>query len=138
MNLVVVGQPAGKLAHYGYGVRNGRDPDVIAFDGAHERLSHAVALWALDWRCPGLQTQITREATRLVSDVARAVVGEPLDGAREAVHPPEPVLDSRHHKVPHLSAPDPAGCGHIAHGLAVRAVERDGDANPLAIVARHL
>src|SRR4051794_26229398 len=66
MNLIVVGEPAGKLAHDGQGVRSGRDPDVIAFHGTHERLSHAVALRALDRRCPGLQTQITREAARLV------------------------------------------------------------------------
>ena len=45
------------------------------------------------------------------------------------------LLDSRDHQIANILALDARRCRNIAHGLAVAAVERKGDANTFGIVA---
>ena len=48
------------------------------------------------------------------------------------------MLDGGHHEVAHVLARDAAGACHDAHGLPVAAVEGEGDAHALAVVAADL
>ena len=50
----------------------------------------------------------------------------------------EPMLDGSHHQVTHVLAADAAGGGEEAHGLAITAVEREGDPHLLTVVAADL
>src|SRR5215207_5176082 len=74
VNLVVMRQPGWKLAQHGLGVRNRGDANVVALQGAHERLSHAVRLWALERGRAGHQPDVPGEAAGLPGEVAAAVV----------------------------------------------------------------
>lgn len=68
------------------------------------------------------EADVAREAPGVAGDVGAAVVGEPLDRFGQAVHGPEAVLDG----------------GDVPHRFPVAAVEREGDADLLAIVAADL
>src|SRR3954469_15766060 len=57
-------------AIYEQDFRGGRDPDLGALDGSHERLGQAVALRALHGRCPRLQPNLARKAAGVRRDVA--------------------------------------------------------------------
>src|SRR6185436_19548926 len=138
VNLVVVRQPGWKLAQHGLGVRNRGDANVVALQGAHERLSHAVRLWALERGRAGHQPDVPGEVAGLPGEVAAAVVGQPLDLDGQAVDPSEPVFDGGHHQVAHVLARDAAGGCHEANNLPVAAVEGEGHAHALTVVAADL
>lgn len=93
---------------------------------------------AFDGRGAWDQAHVVGEAAGLVRGVAAAIVGQPFDGARQAVHLAEAVLDSGDHQVAHVLGGDAAGGGDIAHGFTITAVDRKGDADLLAIVAADL
>src|SRR5829696_4387702 len=95
VNLVVVFEPGRELLHYRFGVRDGSDPNVVAFQRADERLGHAV-------------------------------------------HPTEAMLDGGDHEVADILARDAAGRGDEAHGFTVAAVQREGDTDPLTVLAADL
>jgi len=56
------------------------DVHVIALEGLHERLRHAVRLRAAHRSEAGHQAQADRKIDRLMGTVRTAVVREPLDG----------------------------------------------------------
>ena len=60
--VIVVRQPAWEVGQHGLGIWDWGNSDVIALDGSHERLGHAVGLRALDRRCPGLKPDVSRES----------------------------------------------------------------------------
>src|SRR5215203_5243007 len=138
VNLVVVFEPGRELLHYRFGVRDGRDPNVVAFQRADERLGHSVRLRADERRGARDEADLAGEAAGLASEVAAAVVGPPLDRAGQAVHPTEAMLDGGDHEVADILARDAAGRGDEAHGFTVAAVQREGDTDPLTVVAADL
>ena len=138
VHFVVVGQPRRKLPQHGLGIRSRAHAHIVPLDRPHERLSHTIALRALEWGGPGFEADLSRKAACLGRDVAGAVVGQPLDGLRQAIDLAEPVLDGGHHEITDLLASDPTGGRDIAHGLAITAVEGVGDTDPLAILAPDL
>jgi hypothetical protein len=48
------------------------------------------------------------------------------------------MLDRVHHQVPNMVAADPTGGGYEAHGLAITAIEGEGNSDTLAIIAADL
>ena len=81
MHLVIVGEPAWQLLDHGRGIRPRVHSDVIALEGADERLRHAVRLWAADRGGARYQADVTCEGTSVVRGVADAVVGQPFVGS---------------------------------------------------------
>jgi hypothetical protein len=81
---------------------------------------------------------ISRASLRVSPAVGRAVVRQPLDRRRQAIHQPEAALDALDHQVADVAAVDAAGRRHPEDRLAIAAVEREGDAHPLAVVAADL
>ena len=138
MHLDVVGEPAWQLLDDGPGVRPGVHADIVALEGTDERLCHAVRLRAADRGRARDQLDVAGEGSGVARDIAAAVVAQPLDRLGQAVHRSEAVLDGGDHQVPDVLGADAAGRRHVPHRLAVAAVEREGDADLLAIVARDL
>ena len=48
------------------------------------------------------------------------------------------MLDGSEHQITNVLAADAAGSGEEAHGLAITAVEREGDSHPFTVVAADL
>ena len=48
------------------------------------------------------------------------------------------MLDRVHHQVPNMVVADPTGGGDEAHGLAITAIEGEGNPNPVAIIAANI
>jgi hypothetical protein len=135
MNLVVVLEPSGQVCQDSQGVRPVMDIDVIAFEGFYERLGHTVGLRAAHRREAGNQTQAYSELDRLVSPVAAAIVGEPLDGVWRKSGT-TPFLDGLEHQVPdHLTA-DTTGIGAPGHDLPIAGIKRKSDSDYLTVPAR--
>src|SRR3954453_2396802 len=65
------------------------DANVVALQGARERLSHAVRLWALQRGRAGHQPDVPGEAAGLPGDVAAAVVGQPPYLHGKTIGPPQ-------------------------------------------------
>ncbi len=126
MHLVVVRQPAWKLFDNGSGVGPGVHADVVALEGADERLGHAVRLRAADGRRPWDQPDVTGEGAGVASGVAAAVIRKPLDRLGHTVHAAVAMLDGGNHQVMDVLGGDAAGGRHVPHCLPVAAVEREG------------
>jgi hypothetical protein len=73
---------------------------------------------------------------------------KPLNGDRQAIDRAEAMLDGSEHQITNVLAADAAGGGEEAHGLAVTAIEREGDpaceqisssmsATSMSVVGRH-
>ena len=138
MHAIIVIHPDWQLFEDGACVRFWADADVIALEGTDERLGHAVGLRAFDRRSSGDQADVAGEAASVVCGVAAPIIGEPFDLAGHMIYLTEAVLDGGDHEVTHVLGCD-AACGrNVAHGFAVAAVEREGDAHLLAIVAADL
>ncbi|OBQ86468.1 hypothetical protein A9K71_17270 [Mesorhizobium sp. WSM3873] len=73
-----------------------------------------------------------------MGDVAGAVVAQPLDRFGQPVDLAEVAFDGGDDEIAHVFALDALGGGDMGDGLAVAAVEREGDANLLAVVAADL
>src|SRR5262249_34265333 len=50
----------------------------------------------------------------------------------------EAMLDGSEHQITNVLAGDAAGSGEETHGLAITAVEREGDSHPFTVVAADL
>ena len=112
--------------------------DVIALDRANECFGHSVALWTFDGRGPWFKPDVASEAAGIASDVATALVRQPLDVDWQAIDPAEAILDGCHHQVAHIVASDASRRGQEPRGLLITAVERKGSSHPLAVVAADL
>lgn len=135
---VVVVEPSGQLVDHGSGVGLFGDADVIPLHGAHERLGHAVGLWAFDRGCARPEVDLAGKAAGFSGGVAAAIVGQPFDSGRQAVHAAEAVLDGGDHEVAHVLGGYAGSGSNEAHCLAIAAVEREGDPHLLAVVAADL
>jgi hypothetical protein len=58
----------------------------------------------------------------LVGDVTAAIVGQPLDGDRQAIDQLEVMLDGSEHQI---LAAEPRSCAEQPHGLGITAIERE-------------
>ena len=76
MHRVVVCQPAWQLLDHGLRVGSGVDADVVALEGADERLGHAVGLRTADRRRERHQADVAGEGAGITRGVAAAVVGQ--------------------------------------------------------------
>ena len=72
-------EPDGQPLHDGSGIRERTDANVVALEGSHECLGHAVALRAFDGRGPGFEADVAVELPSILGKVAARVVAEPLD-----------------------------------------------------------
>ena len=59
--------------------------DVVTLDRTDEGFGHSIALWTFDWRRSRFEADVASEAACLASDVTAAIVGQPLDGDRQAI-----------------------------------------------------
>jgi hypothetical protein len=84
MHGVVVLHPAIDESKGCGGIRDRIDPDVVAFEGFHEGLGHAVALGAFDWGEAWEQVERPGDLDGFVGGEDRAVVGKPLHRIRRA------------------------------------------------------
>ena len=134
MKLVVMSKPARQRGHYRAGIRAGADAGIIALDRAHEGLSHAIRLRALQRRGARLQSKLPGKRPGWPRHIAAPVVGQPLDRVRQPVHRPEAMLDRAEHQIADILALDPFRGGNIAQRLAVTTIEGKRDPHLLAIV----
>src|SRR5205807_5847228 len=95
-------------------------------------------LWSFHRRGPQLEADLASEAACLAREVTAAIVGQPLNGDRQAIDRAEAMLDGSEHQITNVLAADAAGGGEEAHGLAVTAIEREGDPHPFTVVAADL
>jgi hypothetical protein len=107
-------------------------------DGADEGFSHSIALWTFDRRGSRFEADVSSEAACLAGEVTAAIVGQSLDGDRQAIDRAEAMLDGSEHQITNVLAADAAGGGEETHGLAMTAVEREGDSHPFTVVAADL
>src|SRR5262245_8488625 len=84
-----------KLVHDGVCIRARTDADIVTLDGADEGFSHSIALWTFDRRGSRLEADVASEAACLAGEVTAAIVGQPLDGDRQATDRAEAMLDGR-------------------------------------------
>jgi len=131
-------EPDRQLCHDGSGIRGGIHRDVIALECFDEGLGHTVRLRATHWRRARLHADVAQQGRGVPGDEAGAVVGEPFDGLGQHVDAAEPVLDGGDHEVLHVLALDTLGGGDMGDGLAVAAVEGEGDPDLLLVVAADL
>src|SRR5262249_61155094 len=103
------------------------DADIVTLDRADEAFGHSIALWAFDWRCRRFEAEVASKAACLAGEVTAAIVGQPLDGDRQAIDRAEAMLDGSEHQITNILAADAAGGGEETHGLAITAIEREGD-----------
>ena len=115
------GAPTAEKIRYALNHRGG-------LEGSDERLGHPVALRTFERGGPRQQADVTSEGSCIAGDLAAAVVAEPFDRLRQAVHAAEPLLDGGDHEVAHVITGDAGGGADEAHRLAVAAVEGKGDA----------
>src|SRR3954464_14534055 len=138
MHAVVMFEPRNELAQHAGRIGLRTDPSVIPFESFDEGFSHAVGLGALDWRRAGQEADVSRQGAGVPGGVGRAVVREPLDRLGQFVDKPEAALDAFDHQVADVGAVDAAGRRHPGDRLAVAAIQREGDAHLLAVVAADL
>ena len=72
MHLVIVGEPARQLVDDALRIRPGVHTDIIALEGANERLSHAIRLRTADWGRARDQPNASGKRTYVASVVAAA------------------------------------------------------------------
>jgi len=124
--------------HDGVCIRAGTDADIVTLDGADEGFGHSIALWTFDRRGSRFEADVASEAGCLAGEVTAAIVGQPLDGDRQATDRAEAMLDGSEHQITNVLAADAAGGGEEAHGLTITAIEREGDPHPFTVVAADL
>jgi len=132
VNRIVVLHPAINEGEGSSGVRDRADANVIALEGLHESLGHAVTLRAFDRREARHQVERQGDLDSPMSREDRAVVGEPLQGMRCA-DSAEALFDAADHHVADHLAGDAGGGGDPADHLAVMAIEGEGEAHDLTI-----
>src|SRR6516225_7784547 len=98
------------------------DVHVIALEGLHERLRHAIRLRAAHRSEAGNQAQADRKSDRLVGAVRTAVVGEPLEGVR-SLSGTEASLNGLQHQIANHLPADATAARAPSHDLPVAGVE---------------
>src|SRR5262249_14913194 len=98
------------------------DVGVIALEGLHERLGHAVGLRAPYWSEARCKPQPDGELDRLVSSIRTAIVREPLDGMRSGGSA-EALLHALEHQIPDHLAADATGTGTPGHDFPIAGVQ---------------
>src|SRR5262249_10109129 len=68
------------------------------------------------------------------ANLTAAIVGQPLDGDRQGIDQPEARLDGSEHQITNVLTADPTCGSEEAHGLAITAIEREGNPHPLSDV----
>src|SRR5205807_511945 len=107
------------------------DADIVTLDRADEGFGHSIALWAFDRRGSRFEADVASKAACLAGEVTTAIVGQPLDGDRQAIDRAEAMLDGSEHQITNILAADAAGGGEEAHGLAITAIWTR-DSGPIA------
>jgi hypothetical protein len=77
-------------------------------------------------------------AGEVAGDVTAAIVGQPLDGDRQAIDQSEAMLDGSEHQITDVLTANPTCGSEETHGLAITAIECEGDPHPLTVVAANL
>src|SRR5262249_61456471 len=95
--------------------------DIGRFDRADEGFGPSFALWAFDWRGFGFEADVASKAACLAGEVTAAIVGQPLDGDRQAIDRAEAMLDGSEHQITNILAADAAAGAEETHGLAITA-----------------
>jgi hypothetical protein len=95
-------------------------------------LCHSIALWTFDWRGSRIEADVASAAACLAGEVTAAIVGQPLDGDRQAIDRAEAMLDGSEHQITNVLAAAAARGGEETHGLAITTIEREGDPPPIA------
>ena len=119
-------------------IRARTDANIVTFDRTDESFGHSIALRTFDWRRSRFEADVASEPACLVGDVTAAIIGQPLDGDRQAIDQAEAMLDGSDHQITNVLAADAARGSEEAHGLAITAIEREGDPHPLTVVAADL
>jgi hypothetical protein len=78
--LVVVVEPGADLGEHRGGVVEPGEVHLVAPEGLHEGLSHAVGLGRVRGRGADEEAAVLAEGARVLGRARRAVVAEPLDG----------------------------------------------------------
>ena len=86
--------------HDGLRIRARTDADVVTLDRTDEGFGHSIALWTFDWRRSRFEADVASEAACLVSVVTAAIVGQPLDGDRQAIDRAEAMQRTSNHERP--------------------------------------
>ena len=112
--------------------------DVVAFEGLHERLGHAVGLRAAHRGEAGNQPQADREVDRVVGSIGAAIVGEPLDRVGSVAAPKRrSVASSIRSRIISPLMP-PVLVAHQAIDFPIAGVQGEGDAYHLTVPAGDL
>lgn len=138
LKLVVMSKPARQCGHHGAGIWTGTDTGIIALDRAHEGLSHAIRLRALQRCGTRLQSSLPSKRLGRPRHVAALAVNQLLDHVRQPVHRPEAMPDCAEHQIADILALDPLCGGDIAQRLAVTTIKGKGHPHLLAIVTIEL
>jgi hypothetical protein len=110
--------------HDGVCIRARTDVDIVTLDCTDEGFGHSIALWTFDWRGSRIEADVASEAACLAGEVTAAIVGQPLDGDRQAIDLAEAMLDGSEHQITNVLAADAARGGQETHGLAITDPER--------------
>ena len=81
--------------HDGLRIRTRTDADIVTLDRADEGFGHSIALWAFDRRGSRFEADVASKAACLAGEVTAAIVGQPLDGDRQAIEPVQASKSSR-------------------------------------------
>ena len=92
MKRIIVVEPARQGGDDGGRVGFRVHRHVVAFEGSDEGFRHAVRLRAFDRRREGLKSDVAGKPSRLMRDVAGAIVRQPFDRRRQAVDAAEAML----------------------------------------------
>ena len=79
--------------HDGVCIRAGTDAHIARLIVRTKCFGHSIALWTFDRRGSRFEIDVASEAACLAGEVTAAVVGQPLDGDRQAIHRVEAMLE---------------------------------------------
>ena len=112
--------------------------NIIPFERLDESLGHPVGFRAVERSRTDLKPDGLGKRDRLLGDISRTVVTEPLDGLRQPIDAAETGLHRFDHQVPDHVPVNPACRGRIAQDLPVTAVQTKGNPKPLLAPAGDL
>ena len=135
--VVVVLDPVGDHLQHGRGIWSRLYPGVVAFESLDEGFADLVAFGTAHRREAGDEANCGSELQRFAGGVGGAIVGQPLD-RMDRLGGGEPSFDAGQHQVTHHLAADPAGRSVPGDDLPVTGVDREGDADHLAVPATGL
>src|SRR6266702_1253544 len=137
MHGVVVLHPAIDESKSRSGIRDWADPDIVALEGLHESLGHAVALRAFDRGEARDQVERHGDLDGFMRGEDRVIVGKPLYGMRRVDRAEVPLDAVDHHVADHLAGDAGGGCDP-GDRFAIMAIEGEGNADDLAVPAGEL